>query len=657
MNLRIASLLVLSAAASVPATAVAQTRTLADPTELAATRTSAKELHVNLDVEYGDFTMYDPATGKNDAVHLRTYAGKPVGPTIRMSPGDTLKVDLHNNLPVDPTCPEVTKEHNTPNCFNITNLHTHGFHVSPKDNSDNVFLEVKPQKSQDYKFELPADHPAGTFWYHSHRHGSTALQVSSGMEGALIVRGTRTYADKAKNGIADIDTVLKQTGGKKVTERIALFQQVQYSCLDDKDARTWKCSEPGNKDNVGRIEQFNGQFTGWQASGRYTTINGLVQPNVPVHAGQIYRWRLIHSGVRETIALRITKGRPMTQSTLLMASKGISPENEVAWTSKNCLLNQNIPQFEFAVDGLTRRAMVQKTVNILQPGYRSDILTVFPEKGVYCVLDDSLAPASEINSVALTPEDAPVEPKDRRLLALVIVQGEGKVDVVNLKSYIGQELYNGNPELPKAVRDDLRELKIAEFSPHAELPASKDNGLQKAIFNIRTSPAPTKFEVNDEPFKANRIDHLLKLGTTDDWDLSSKLANHPFHIHVNPFEIISITKPVNGPDGKPTDEQESIFDASGHCTELDLMNNGKPAPDPQYCDQIGVFRDTIFVKNGYHIHVRMKYETFDGDFVLHCHILDHEDQGMMQNVRIEDPAHPMKTPFGGGGMGGMQMDH
>ena len=109
MNLRIASLLVLSAAASVPATAVAQTRTLADPTELAATRTSAKELHVNLDVEYGDFTMYNPATGKNDAVHLRTYAGKPVGPTIRMSPGDTLKVDLHNNLPVDPTCPEVTK--------------------------------------------------------------------------------------------------------------------------------------------------------------------------------------------------------------------------------------------------------------------------------------------------------------------------------------------------------------------------------------------------------------------------------------------------------------------------------------------------------------------------------------------------------------------
>jgi len=652
MNRRIVSLFALSAVASIFSTAGAQTKTLADPTELVATRTGANQLHVDLNVEYGSFTTYNPATGKNDAVHLRTYNGMPVGPTIRMSPGDTLKVDLNNKLPVDPSCPPEIHNHNDPNCFNTTNLHTHGFHVSPSGISDNVFLEIKPGGSQDYQFDLPKDHPAGTFWYHSHRHGSTALQVSSGMEGALIVRGTRTYADKAKNGIADIDTVLKQTGGKKVTERIALFQQVQYSCLDDKGVRTWKCSEPGNQDNVGRIEQFKGQFTGWQASGRYTTINGLVQPNIPVHAGQIYRWRLIHGGVRETIALRITKGRQMTQSALLLASKGISPENEVAWTSKNCVLDQNIPQFEFAVDGLTRNAMVEKTTNILQPGYRSDILTVFPEKGVYCVLDDSLAPKSEVNGIPVTPDDKPEGPKDRRLLALIFVQGEGKVDVVNLKSYLGQELYKGNPELPQSVRDDLRELKIAEFSPHAPLPESKDNGHQKAIFDIQSSPTGTQFMVNKKPFSADRIDHLLKLGTTDDWELSSDVSSHPFHIHVNPFEIISITKPVTGPDGKTV--QQSIFDSSGHCTELDLVNQGKPAPDPQYCDQIGVFRDTLFVKQDYHIIVRMKYETFDGDFVLHCHILDHEDQGMMQNVRIESPTSPITTPFGGGAM---HMDH
>jgi L-ascorbate oxidase len=111
-------------------------------------------------------------------------------------------------------------------------------------------------------------------------------------------------------------------------------------------------------------------------------------------------------------------------------------------------------------------------------------------------------------------------------------------------------------------------------------------------------------------------------------------VNHPFHIHVNPFEVVRITKTVG-------DKEIDIFD-NGHCTELDLKDpkTGKPSPDPQYCDQIGVFRDTIFVKSGYQIYARSHYTDFDGAFVLHCHILDHEDKGMMQNVIIQDPQHP-----------------
>ncbi|MNP74338.1 Multicopper oxidase [compost metagenome] len=37
----------------------------------------------------------------------------------------------------------------------------------------------------------------------------------------------------------------------------------------------------------------------------------------------------------------------------------------------------------------------------------------------------------------------------------------------------------------------------------------------------------------------------------------------------------------------------------------------------------------------YTLYVRTRYERYIGEFVLHCHILDHEDQGMMQNVSIE----------------------
>ena len=232
-------------------------RPFADPSELQPVKIPGG-VSVTLNVNYATLHAYNLQTGKTDTLHLRTYNGMPVGPTIRIEPGATLDMMLNNQLPKDPPpCKpdEPMHDHNTPNCFNFTNMHTHGLHVSPKGNSDNVLLVVKPGESQPYKFVLPANHPAGTFWYHSHRHGSTALQVSSGMEGALIVDGTRTYADRAKHeGIADIDTVLKQEGGKSVVEHIALFQQVQYSCRNAAGKLVTTCIDADGKPMVGEIE-------------------------------------------------------------------------------------------------------------------------------------------------------------------------------------------------------------------------------------------------------------------------------------------------------------------------------------------------------------------------------------------------------------------
>ncbi|MFI9366877.1 multicopper oxidase domain-containing protein [Kitasatospora sp. NPDC053057] len=54
-----------------------------------------------------------------------------------------------------------------------TNLHFHGLHVSPEGQSDDPFLCVAPGQSTTYKLAIPADHPQGTFWYHSHAMGTT----------------------------------------------------------------------------------------------------------------------------------------------------------------------------------------------------------------------------------------------------------------------------------------------------------------------------------------------------------------------------------------------------------------------------------------------------------------------------------------------------
>lgn len=190
---------------------------------------------LQLDIAFANYRLYNPRTGAMDNVHLRSYNGCPTGPVVNIQPGDTLRVDLRNHLPAEtestcPNAPDPSKAH----CFNTTNLHTHGLHVSPSGKSDNVLLKIPLQKHFHYQFDLPRTHPAGTFWYHAHRHGSTAIQAASGMEGVLIVRGNRSVRDRAINGgIADIDTLLKDCAGRPLKEHVFLFQQIEYGCFDN----------------------------------------------------------------------------------------------------------------------------------------------------------------------------------------------------------------------------------------------------------------------------------------------------------------------------------------------------------------------------------------------------------------------------------------
>ena len=99
------------------------------------------------------------------------YNGEYLGDTWEISPGDTVRVHLKNDL--DQT----------------TNLHFHGSHVSPKGNSDHVLLTIDPGETFDYEYKLPSDHPPGLYWYHPHMHPYAEGQVLGGMAGAIKVRG------------------------------------------------------------------------------------------------------------------------------------------------------------------------------------------------------------------------------------------------------------------------------------------------------------------------------------------------------------------------------------------------------------------------------------------------------------------------------------
>ena len=202
----------------------------------AAPPSELRDIVYDLIVKYTDSQLWNPTENRADKVKLRSYQGKGVnpdlpfvGPQIEVYPGQTVRMTLHNELPADSTCPVRGGSANVPHCFNGTNLHTHGLWINPNGNSDNVLVSVNPGVEFQYEYNIPPDHPSGTFWYHSHHHGSTALQVSSGMAGALIVRGTRPPTPSA-NG--DIDTLLRPISGQPFAERVLVFQQIQYACRD-----------------------------------------------------------------------------------------------------------------------------------------------------------------------------------------------------------------------------------------------------------------------------------------------------------------------------------------------------------------------------------------------------------------------------------------
>lgn len=586
------------------------------------------EVSLEMNIEMIERRIYNPSTGSSDSVVLRGYSDPKasdegpdtplVGPTLSAVPGQTIRIRLNNRLDPEPTCAEGGKV-NVPHCFNTTNLHSHGLWVNPAGNGDNVLLSIRPGVSFDYEYNIPSDRPAGTFWYHPHLHGSAALQVSSGMAGALIVRAERPPLVGTDGQIVqpgDLDLLLRAPDGQPLAEKVLVLQQIQYACLDANgqievvpdgpDKGHYICKEG----QVGGINQYGPQFGPgtWPNSGRYTSINRAVLGSLgQATVGSVERWRFIHAGVRDTINLQILhKTSDVSLDDVTRADGN--------WIDQNCGAPINF--HVVAQDGLTMAAAQKRTQSVLQPGYRVDALVSFPQAGDYCIIDAATPPAGSVNQ----------DESDRRLLGMVSATGDATPAMAAddyLQNWLLAAAERNIPEdARQRVTDDLRDgLKLSAFVPHPDIQKDEVTGEQTLVFNIDTSQTPPVFEVNGQPYDPNRIDRQLVVGGVDEWTLTSDLASHPFHIHVNPFQIVSILDP----DGKDVSLPDST-DGS----------------DPQYAGRKAAWKDTLFVKNAgggkkYTVTIRTRYQRYIGEFVLHCHILDHEDQGMMQNVQISLP--------------------
>ena len=634
----------------------------ASPNEQLATRAAlmsrpAGTVEWGARIAYTDGEIFNPATGRMDKVRLRSYQGEGVDPevsfvppAIYLRPGDTFLFNLKNDLPADdPSCVE-HGDINIPHCFNTTNMHVHGLWVSPAGNSDNVLLSLKPGASFTHEYNVPADHPAGTFWYHPHTHGSTALQVSSGMGGPLIIRGERL---PGRDHTGDIDTLLRTPDGAPLGERILSLTQIAYACgprRDDGsiDIKTdeegfWVCDE----DDVGMVEGYNqfGMFENfdtpsgipdirirWEVSGRHTAINGRVIPTIEgVRAGDVERWRFIQAGVSGSVSLSFRK---FTGDPKAIDYRAGNTADRDAFVGDACT-GETVDQLSIALDGLTRSRVNVQQRTMLHPGYRDDVLVAFPEPGIYCIVDND-APRNE---------NIRMQEKQRQLLGFVRVTGprnalKGESPKDYIQSFLVAAAERYMPvDIRQRIADDLdgEVIRLDAFVAHKSLlDASIDKRQTLGFDTFIVEDAPkNEFVVGElelEPgelpklvrpseFKAGRVDRTLTLGNIEEWTLAAFTEGHPFHKHVNPVQIVSIIDPDTGID-------VSKFESGS-----------------VYAGLSGQWKDTVFLPTNlfgapYVVTVRTHYRRYIGTFVLHCHILDHEDFGMMQVLEVVMPTVP-----------------
>ncbi len=130
-------------------------------------------------------------------------------PTLHVNPGDTLNITVTNNAPINrvdssegfnpPTCGDTTAEEqlampnaNPPDLMTggSMNIHYHGTNTSPACHGDNVVKTlVNPGNTFQYSVPFPTNEPPGLYWYHPHVHGLAEAAVFGGAAGALVVDG------------------------------------------------------------------------------------------------------------------------------------------------------------------------------------------------------------------------------------------------------------------------------------------------------------------------------------------------------------------------------------------------------------------------------------------------------------------------------------
>jgi FtsP/CotA-like multicopper oxidase with cupredoxin domain len=513
-------------------------------------------------------------------VKLRSYNGKVPGELIKTRGGETLRVRIKNSLP-----PTDSKgwdgSHNVPHMFDSTNLHLHGLDVIPHlfepmgtGNPLAKMIHVMPGGSYDYEFRVPPDQPPGLSWYHPHHHGSTAVQAVSGMAGPIITYG-------------DIDEVPEIKAARDI---LLCVQDIGLFPSED-DPNLWSYSPKQNamwNTITGKVTMYNpktgqtedtnlqGGFTAGDYKLRYYMLNGEpffkethnYQPNEGTHpiGKQLPVQRFILAP-GEVVRFRMLNACSDNFMPIVVEQHDL---HLIAIDSVNFEAPRTIP-----VHDIHQGPVMLMTPNTADPGQ-----VAVPPGGRAEFLIRGISKPGVYRIVQLEQRQQFLQ-SDQKVIAEIEIRGDAKPMGIPSKLPVQRRYY------PLIDPSEIKRVRTFVFS---------------GIFPPAQNPyVGIDFLINNNIYEELAVPHVASLGTAEEWHIQVLGAHHggteghPFHVHVNHFEIISI--------------------------------NGKPVDYPQIADTVWVPLQSVVV-------IRMKFKEFTGKSVFHCHILPHEDTGMMENFLI-----------------------
>ncbi|SHO47326.1 multicopper oxidase family protein [Desulfopila aestuarii] len=128
------------------------------------------------------------------------------------------------------------------------------------------------------------------------------------------------------------------------------------------------------------------------------------------------------------------------------------------------------------------------------------------------------------------------------------------------------------------------------------------DAVQTRTFSMETFSQSGPLAINGKHMDMNRIDEKVKLGTTEIWEISNLSTGmmqmpHSMHLHDVQFQV--------------------------------LDRNGQP-PEPQERGR----KDTVLILPGEKVRIIARFEDYTGIYMYHCHLLEHEDRGMMGQFEV-----------------------